>query len=330
MPKPKVFVTRRIPAAGLDRIRAACDAEVWPEPSPPPRDVLLDRAAEAEGIVSLLTDAMDVPLMEAAPRLRVISNFAVGYDNIDVPAATERGIAVGNTPEVLTDATADMAFCLLIAAGRRLVEAAEYVKEGHWETWEPLGHIGTDLMGKTLGVVGMGRIGYALSRRCHGGWGMQILYHDVASNPAAEEELGARKVDFDTLLTESDFISVHTVLNKETHGLFNAAAFRRMKPTAVFLNTARGRIHVHGDLVSALRTGEIFAAGLDVTHPEPLPPDDPLLKLPNALIAPHIASATRQSRDAMAEIAAANLLAGLEGEPLRAYLNPEVEPNRRR
>jgi len=329
MPKPKVFVTRRIPAAGLDKIRAACDAEVWPEPTPPPRDVLFDRAREAEGIVSLLTDPMDAHFMDAAPHLRVISNFAVGFDNIDVPAATARGIPVGNTPEVLTDATADMAFCLLISAGRRLVEAAEYVKEGHWQTWEPLGHVGTDLLGKTLGVVGMGRIGYALARRCRGGWGMRILYHDVASNTAAEEELGAKRVDFDTLLAESDFISVHTVLSKETHGMFNAAAFRRMKPTAVFVNTARGRIHVHGDLIAALRDGEIFAAGLDVTHPEPLPPEDPLLQLPNVIVAPHIASATRHSRDSMAEIAADNLLAGLEGKPLRAWVNPDVEPKRR-
>ncbi len=325
MPKPKVFVTRIIPEAGLAKVRRACDAEIWEGPLPPSREVLLAKAAGAEGLLSLLTDRVDAELLDRAPRLRVVSNYAVGYNNIDVPAATARGIAVGNTPEVLTDATADMAFTLLLAAARRLLDANRYLREGHWKTWEPMGHIGQDLKGKTLGVVGMGRIGYAVAERCRGAFGMRILYFDVYQSGIAEEKLGAKRVSFDQLLAESDLVSVHTVLSDDTRGLFDAAAFRKMKATAVFVNTARGPIHVTQDLYEALRDGEIFAAGLDVTDPEPLPGDHPLLGLPNAIITPHIASATVSSRDAMAEIAAENLIAGVRGEPLRAWVNPEVE-----
>src|SRR5262249_54414557 len=217
--KPKVFVTRRIPAAGLDRIRQQCDAEIWPEQMPPPYDLLKQKIAVCDGLVSLLTDRIDAALMDAAPRLKVVSNYAVGFNNIDVPAATARGIAVGNTPGVLTDATADMAFCLLIAAARRLVDSVDYARAGQWKTWEPLGHLGQDLAGRTLGVLGMGRIGYALARRCHFGWDMPVLYHDVYRSEKAERDLGARQVELDTLLHQSDFVSVHTDLNETTRGL---------------------------------------------------------------------------------------------------------------
>ncbi len=330
MAKPKVFVTRPIPDVGLKRVLEHCDAEVWPGPLPPPREVLLEKVGDVEGLLSMLTEPIDAELMDAAPRLKVISNYAVGFNNIDVAAATQRGIAVGNTPGVLTDATADMAFCLLIAAARRLLESNQDIRAGKWQTWEPMGWIGQDLVGRTLGVVGMGRIGTALARRCHGGWAMKVLYYDVRANEDAERSMGARRVDFDTLLAESDFISIHTVLNDQTRGMFDREAFRKMKPTAVLVNTARGPIVRTDDLVEALRDGEIFAAGLDVTDPEPLPPDHPLLELPNAVVAPHIASATVTSRNAMAEIAADNLLLGLENKPLRAWVNPEVEPNWRR
>jgi glyoxylate reductase len=322
--KPRVFVTRRIPAAGLDRIEAQCDAEVWPGELPPPYDTLKQKVADCEGLVALLTDRIDAGLLDAAPRLKVVSNYAVGFNNIDVPAATARGVAVGNTPGVLTDATADLAFCLLIAAARRLVDAVAYARAGHWHTWEPLGHLGQDLAGRTLGIVGMGRIGYALARRCRFGWDMRVLYHDVQRNEQAEADLGAAFVDLETLLRQSDFVSVHTDLNERTRGLFNAARFRLMKPTAVFVNTARGPIVVEADLIEALQAGTIFAAGLDVTDPEPPPPDSPLLSLPNLVVAPHIASATVGTRNAMAEICAANLLAGLAGAPLPHWVNPEV------
>jgi glyoxylate reductase len=321
--RPRVFVTRRIPEAGLDRILAACDAEVWPDPAPPPRDALLERIDGCDGVLTLLTDKVDVQFLDAAgPQLKVISNFAVGFNNVDVAAATARGIRVGNTPGVLTEATADLAFALLIAAARRIVEGAEYVRSGQWRTWEPLGYIGQDLGERTLGIVGMGRIGFALARRCHRGWDMRILYHDRVPNEQAERELGARRVDFDTLLAQSDFVSVHTDLNGETHGLFNAAAFAKMKRTAIFINSARGPIHNQRDLAAALQNGTIFAAGLDVTDPEPIAPDDPLIRLPNCVLVPHIGSATVSSRNGMAEIAADNLLAGLRGQPLRCWVNP--------
>jgi glyoxylate reductase len=328
--KPKVFVTRRIPAHGLDQITQQCDAEVWGEPLPPSHDLLKRKVADCDGLVSLLTDRIDASLLDVAPRLKVVSNYAVGFNNIDVDAATQRGVAVGNTPGVLTEATADMAFCLLIAAARRVVEGHQYAQAGQWKTWEPLGHLGQDLAGRTLGVVGMCRIGYALARRCHRGWDMQVLYHDTFRNEKAELDLDARQVDLDTLLRESDFVSVHTDLNDMTRGLFNRTQFRKMKPTAVFVNTARGPIVNEADLVEALKAGTIFAAGLDVTDPEPPAPDSPLLKLPNLVVAPHIASATVGTRNAMADICARNLLAGLSGQKLPAWVNPEVEPKRRK
>jgi len=329
MPKPKVFVSRRIPAAGLDKVLAACDAEVWPEQLPPPAEVLRQKIADCDGLLSLLTDRIDGPLLDSAPRLKVVSNYAVGFNNIDVPAATQRGVCVGNTPGVLTDATADMAFALLISAARRIVEGHQYTLAGQWKTWEPLGHIGQDLAGRTLGVVGMGRIGSALARRCQRGWDMRVLYHDVRPNAEAERELGARLVPLDTLLAEADFVSVHTDLNDTTRGMFNAAAFAKMKPTAVFVNTARGPLVVEHDLVDALRGGKIFAAGLDVTDPEPPLVDNPMLKVPNLIVAPHIASGTVSSRNAMAEIAADNLIAGVTGRPLRCWINPEVAGSRK-
>jgi glyoxylate reductase len=327
--KPRVFVTRRIPAVGLDLILAQCDAEVWPGELPPPYETIRAKVATCDGLVSLLTDRIDPPLLDAAPRLKVVSNYAVGFNNIDIPACTARGIAVGNTPGVLTDATADMAFCLLIGAARRLVDGHEYGKANKWKTWEPLGHLGQDLAGRTLGIVGMGRIGYALARRCRLGWDMQVLYHDVFRSEKAETELGARSVDIDTLLAQSDFVSVHTDLNDKTRGLFNRATFQKMKRSAVFINTARGPIVVEADLIEALRSGTIFAAGLDVTDPEPPAVDSPLFHTPNLIVAPHIASATVGTRNAMADICARNLLLGLRGEPLPAWVNPDVAARRR-
>jgi glyoxylate reductase len=327
--KPKVFVTRLIPAAGLDRVREECDTEVWTDPLPPPYEVLRAKVADRDGLVALLTDRIDAALLDAAPRLKVVSNYAVGFNNVDVVAATARGVAVGNTPGVLTEATADMAFCLLIAAARCVVDGHQYARDGKWKTWEPLGHLGQDLVGRTLGVVGMGRIGYALARRCARGWDMPVLYHDARRNEQAETELGARSVDLETLLQMADFVSVHTDLNDTTRGMFNAARFKQMKPTAVFVNTSRGPVVVEKDLLEALRAGTIFAAGLDVTDPEPPPPDSPLLRQPRLVVAPHIASATVGTRDAMASICAENLLAGLAGKPLPAWVNPEVAGRQR-
>ncbi len=329
MPKPKVFVTRVLPEIGMRMIESACDADIWRDPLPPPADVLRAKLADIDGLASLLTDKLDASVLDSAPRLKVISNFAVGFNNIDIPACTARGIAVGNTPGVLTDATADMAFCLLIAAARRVVEGHQYSLSGRWKTWEPLGHLGQDLAGRTIGIIGMGRIGYAMAKRCHGGWGMRVLYADNYINEHAEKDLNARRVELDTLLAESDFVSLHTDLNESTRGMIGTAQFQRMKRSAVLINSARGPLIDQAALAVALRDGVIFAAGLDVTDPEPPNMDDPLLKLPNVIVAPHIASATVQTRNQMAEICAKNLIAGVTGQPLPAWVNPEVAANRR-
>jgi glyoxylate reductase len=330
MARPKVFVSRRIPDEGLNAIRAECDVDLWPDQLPPSYDVLRDRVKNSDGLVSLLTDRIDGALLDAAPKLKVVSNFAVGFNNVDVPACTARGVSVGNTPGVLTDATADTAVTLMLAAARRVLESATDAKEGRWLTWEPLGWLGQDLAGRTLGIVGMGRIGFAAAKRLHHGWGMKVLYTEQVPRPEADKEFGARRVDLDTLLAESDFISVHVDLNPSTKGMFGTAQFKKMKKTAVFVNTARGPLVDQVALAEALRTGTIFAAGLDVTDPEPLPPDHELYKLPNCTIGPHIASATVQTRNAMARLCAENLLAGVNGKPLPNWVNPEVGEKRRK
>ena len=326
MSRPKVFLTRRIPDAGLNAILAACDADVyvWPDRLPPPVEVIRERVAGCDGLVSLLTDKIDAGVIAAGTRLRVVSQYAVGVNNIDVAACTGRGIPVGNTPGILTDATADIAVTLLLAAARRLGEGVADAKAGRWLTWEPTGWLGRDLVGRTLGIVGMGRIGYATAKRLHHGWGMKVVYTSRSPKPDADRDLAARRVEFDELLGTSDFVSVHADLNPTTTKLFGAGEFAAMKPTAVFVNTARGPHVDQPALADALRRGVIFAAGLDVTDPEPLPPDHELYGLPNCVIAPHVASATVDTRDAMARMAAANLLAGLRGERLPDCVNPAV------
>lgn len=316
--KPRVFVARRIPDFGLDLIAPHCEMEVWPDLLPPSPSILKEKVQGCVGLVSLLTDRIDGPLMDAAPTLKIISNFAVGVNNIDLEAAKQRGIKVGNTPGVLTEATADIAVTLLLAATRRLWDSAIDAREGRWYTWDPRGWLGQDLSGRTVGIVGMGRIGYATAKRLHHGWGMKVLYTARQPKPDAERDLNASRTDMDTLLAQSDFVSVHTDLNAETKGLFGAAQFAKMKRTAVFVNTSRGPVVDQVALANALRTGQIFAAGLDVTDPEPLPKEHELYTLPNCVIAPHIASATIDTRNAMAKICAENLIAGLTDQPLTA------------
>ncbi|MBA2266270.1 MAG: D-glycerate dehydrogenase [Chloroflexi bacterium] len=324
-PRPRVFVTRVIPDAGLDRVREACDLDLWEDDMPPARDELLRRVAGVDGLLSLLTDRVDDELLDAAgPQLKVVSNFAVGFDNIDVPALTKRRLPAGNTPGVLTETTADLAFALLMAAARRIPESVDYVREGRWKTWGPMLLMGVDIHGATLGIVGFGRIGREMARRGRG-FGMNVIYHDVhPATPGEEAELGARRVEMDELLRDSDFVSLHVNLTEETNHLIDADALRAMKPTAVLVNTSRGPVVDAGALETALRDGEIFAAGLDVTDPEPLPVDHPLVAMPNCVVVPHIASATRVTRDRMAAMAAANLLAGMRGERLPTPINPEV------
>jgi lactate dehydrogenase-like 2-hydroxyacid dehydrogenase len=323
--RPKVLVTRVIPDAGLDLVREACEVDLWTEELPPPREELLRRVAGVDGLLSLLTDRVDDELLDAAgPQLKVVSNFAVGFDNIDVPALTRRRVPAGNTPGVLTETTADLAFALLMAAARRIPEGVDYVRAGSWRTWGPMLLMGVDIHGATLGIVGFGRIGREMARRGRG-FGMRILYHDVhPASPEDEAELGARRVEMAELLRESDFVSLHVNLTDETHHLIDDDALRAMKSSAVLVNTSRGPVVDPEALERALRDGEIFAAGLDVTEPEPLPADHPLVEMPNCVVVPHIASASRETRDRMAEMAAANLLAGLRGERLPTPINPEV------
>jgi glyoxylate reductase len=316
----RAFVTRQLPDAALDLIREVAETEVWAGDLPPSREALAAGAAEADGLLCLLTDRVDAALLEAAPRLRVVSQMAVGYDNIDVPACTARGIAVGNTPGVLTETTADLAFALLLATARRLAEAEQDLRGGRWLTWSPLQWTGPDVHSAVLGIVGLGRIGFEVARRAHG-FQMEILYAGRNRNEAAEREFGAKHVELDTLLAASDFVSVHTPLNAETRTLFGAAQFAQMKPTAIFINTARGGVVDQAALVEALKAKQIAAAGLDVFEVEPLPLDDPLLQLPNVVLLPHIGSASLATRTRMAVLAAENLVAGLQGRPLPHPIN---------
>ena len=325
--KSKVFVTRIIPDEGLAMLREAVDAKVWQEELPPSREVLLQEVRQAEGLLSLLTDKIDGELMDANPGLRVISNYAVGFDNIDVPAATARRIPVGNTPGVLTETTADLAFTLLMSAARRIVEGVDYVRAGHWKTWGPKLLTGPDIHHATLGIIGFGRIGQTMARRARG-FEMRILYHDVYRREDLEGSMGVTYADLDTIYRQADFLSVHTDLNQATRHMINADAFARMKPSAILINTARGPIVDPNALYEALASGKIRAAALDVTEPEPIPTDSPLLKLANCIMVPHIASASIATRAKMAEMAAANVIAGLRGEKLPTCVNPEVYENR--
>ena len=297
----RVFVTRRLPGTALKRLAAEHEVDVWPQRMPPPQDVLRERAARVDGLVALLTDRVDAALLEACPDLRVISNYAVGSDNVDLEAAAARGIPVGITPDVLTEATADLAFAGLLAAARRLPEALAAVRSGAWLTWEPDWLLGHDVHGATLGIVGYGRIGQAVARRAEG-FSMRIL--------------ATPRVPLDELLAQSDAVTLHVPLTSETRHLIDADALARMKPTAILVNTARGGVVDQQALARALHRGGIAGAALDVTDPEPLPPDHPLLAAPNLLVLPHIGSATHTARERMADRAVDNLLAGLAGKPL--------------
>jgi lactate dehydrogenase-like 2-hydroxyacid dehydrogenase len=307
----RVFVTRRIPGPALERLAAEHETEVWPDRLPPPRSELLARTAEAEGLLSMLTDRIDAELMEHAPGLRAISNYAVGTDNVDLAAATEREIPVGNTPDVLTDATADLAFALLLAAARRLPEAEHAVRAGDWPTWEPARHLGHSVHRATLGIVGLGRIGRAVAQRARG------FEMDVVAT-ATSTTAG---LPLDELLERSDFVSLHCPLTPATHHLIDARALERMRPTAILVNTARGGIVDQLALRAALEQGTIAGAALDVTDPEPTPPGDPILAAPNLLLTPHIGSATTAARERMSALAVENLLAGLAGRPMPHQAN---------
>jgi glyoxylate reductase len=338
----RVLVTRRLPGGALDRLAAEHEVEVWPDQLPPGKPELLARAPELDGLLSLLTDPVDAELIAAAPRLRAISNYAVGVDNVDLEAATRRGIPVGNTPGVLTDTTADLAVALMLGISRRLVQGDAYVRRGEWRTWETGLLLGHDLHGATAGIVGFGRIGQAVARRLEG-FDCEVLHTGRAvregagsarpgaihirregAGSARPGAMGIRGVALEELLGRSDFVTLHSPLTPETRGLIGDEALARMKPSAYLVNTARGPIVDSGALARALHAGEIAGAALDVTDPEPLPAGHPLLDAPNLLVLPHLGSATHATRERMADMAVDNLLAGLGGERMPHCANPEI------
>ncbi len=323
MAKPKVFVTRIIPEGGLKVIREHCDVDLWVEDLPPSYEMLLERSQNCDGVVSLLTDRIDAHFMDSCPQVRVVSNFAVGFDNIDIPSATERGILVGHTPGVLTETTADFAFALLMSLARRIPEGIDYVRNDQWQTWGPMLLMGQDVHHATLGLIGLGRIGIEMAKRARG-FDMRVVYTDMYRREDLEASMGLEYASFDDVLRSADFISVHTPLTAETRHLLSKDAFSKMKKTAIVINTARGPIIDTEALTEALQNGVIGGAALDVIDPEPLRADHPLVNMPNCIVVPHIASASETTRTHMAEIAAYNLLAGLRGEKLPNGLNPEA------
>jgi glyoxylate reductase len=322
-PPYNVFITRRLPTS-LAQLQQVATVEVWDKRQPPAYEVLLEQVRQSDGLLCLLTDPIDRQLIAAGTSLRVISQLAVGYDNIDIAAATARRIPVGHTPNVLTDATADFTWALLMAAARRVLEGDRWTRAGQWQTWEPDLLLGAEVTGATLGIIGFGRIGQAVARRAKG-FAMQVLYCGKhPCDPALEQSLGAEFVPLDRLLQAADFVTIHTPLSPDTHHLMSDRQFALMKPTAILINTARGAIVDPHALYRALKQEQIAGAALDVTEPEPIPLDSPLLTLENLIITPHIGSASRQTREKMAQMAIANLIAGLRGDRLPDCVNPEI------
>jgi len=323
VPKPRVFVTREIPERGLQIIKDRFDAEIWSEYAPPPKHVIIEKAANVDALASLLSDKIDAEVFDAAPNLKIVAQLAVGYDNIDVKEATKRGIYVTNTPGVLTETTADFAWALLMATARRVTEADNYVRSGKWKVgWHPSMLLGRDVYGATIGIVGAGRIGAAVARRAKG-FNMKILFYDVVPRPELEQ-LGAESVDLETLLKESDFVSVHVPLLKATHHLMNEERLDLMKKTAYLINNSRGPVVDEKALYNALKKGRIAGAGIDVFEQEPTAADNPLLILDNVVVAPHVSSASHETRSKMAKMVSDNLVAFFEGRRPPNLVNPEV------
>ncbi len=327
--RPKVFVARRIDQAALERLRGIASVTVWNNEMPPSDKALRLGLADADAVLSMLTEKIDASVIAHAPRLRVISNLAVGVDNIDLEAATRAGVAVGHTPGVLTEATADLSFGLMMATARRIAEADRYVRAGRWRTWGPMTMLGRDIYGGTLGIIGWGAIGQAMARRASG-FGMRVLYLEHRSRRKSRPEAGARalasahRVTLPRLLAESDFISLHAPLTPETYHMLGRREFAQMKPGAILINTARGAVVDQDALVRALKSGNLAGAGLDVTDPEPIARSDALLKFDNVVITPHIGSASTATRERMAAMAVDNISAVFEGRRPRWCVNPQV------
>jgi len=320
-----VLVTRQTQGDSLEQLQQLHQVEVWAEDRPIPRQTLLQKVATVQGLYVSHLDKIDQELLDAAPHLKVISTYGVGIEHIDVAACTERGIAVGHTPHVVSEATADLAMAILLALSRRIPEAQQFVREDRWNVWSPHTLVGTDVFGKTMGFLGLGRIGQAIARRAKG-FGMPLLYHTRTPNPQAEQELGARHCSWPDLLTQSDVLMVIAPLTPQTYQMVNAEALAMMKPTTLLVNVARGGLVDTEALVQALSNGTLAGAALDVTDPEPIGAEHPLLHLSNCLVVPHIGTATLETRSAITQMAVENLLLGLEGKPLRHPANPEVRP----
>jgi glyoxylate reductase len=324
MAKPKVYVTREMPERGLRVIKEKFNAEVWTDYAPPPKKIIIEKAAKVDALATLLSDKIDAEVYDAAPNLKIIAQMAVGFDNIDIAEATKRGICVTNTPGVLTETTADFAWALLMAAARRTVEADQYVRSGQWKvSWHPMMMQGRDVYGVTLGIVGLGRIGCAIAKRAQG-FNMKVLYYDVIRRPDFEKEYNIKFTEMDQLFKEADFITINTPLTKETVHLVDEKKLKSMKKTAYLINNARGPIVDEKALYKALKEGWIAGAGLDVFEQEPTPKENPLLRLPNVVVAPHISSASFETRSRMAEMVAENLVAFFEGKTPPNLVNPEA------
>lgn len=329
MSKPKVFITKPIPQPALERLLPHVDVEIWQEQQPPSIQVLSKKAHSSDALLCMLADPLNADFFDTpGSTLKVVSQFSVGVDNIDLSAATSRGIPVGHTPGVLTETTADFTFGLMLAAARRIVEGNNEVQQGIWRPWGPDVLTGYDVHGATLGLIGFGRIGQAVARRA-AGFSMKVLYFDKSRHTDLEQELGVTYASLDQILEQSDFISLHIYLSLETYHLIGKSEFEKMKPNAILINTARGGVVDHQALAEALQTQKIAGAAVDVTEPEPIQNDSPLLSLPNMIIAPHIASASKATRLRMGHIAVDNLLAGLEGRRLPFCANPAVYTERK-
>ena len=321
--QPKIYVTRQLPEETLTPMRTYGDVNVWESDQAIPRDTLLQAIADTEALLGMITERIDDDLLDHAPQLKIVANMAMGYDNVDVPALTRRGILLTNTPGVLTETTADLTFALILGIARRVGEAERSVRSGRWPAWSPFVFLGTDVHHATLGIIGLGRIGIEVAKRAQG-FDMRVLYHNRSQNKDAEERFGCERMDMDTLLGESDFVVVLVSLSPETRQLISAPQLRKMKPTAFLINAARGPIVDSLALYEALRDNEIAGAALDVTDPEPLPADNPLLSLDNCLVVPHVGSASIATRTRMATLAANNITAFFSGQRPPTLVNPEV------
>ncbi|MFJ5964676.1 2-hydroxyacid dehydrogenase [Bacillus sp. NPDC093026] len=322
MTKPYVYITRKLDETSLTPLKEVAHIGMWPhEDEPCPREELEIQAAKADGLLTMLSDQVDEALLSNAPNLKVIANLAVGYDNIDLQAAKEQGIIVCHTPDVLTESTADLAFALLMASARRIVEASDWIKKGKWTGWGPFLLAGADIHHKTLGIVGMGSIGTALAKRAKG-FDMKVLYHNRSRKPEVEKQLGVSYASFEDLLSESDFIVCLTPLTPETKLMFNEKAFDQMKRSAYFINVSRGQTVDEDALYEAVTTGKIAGAGLDVFSQEPVSPTHPLTKLNNVTVLPHIGSASVETRKAMMHLCAENIALVLHGKQAKTPIHP--------